>query len=219
MPENPREKLVSAAAEMMYRRGYASVNVTEVVKAAQISRAQFYRLIENKCALGVAVVAEFSERRQRMLDRALHEGMPIRGQIQRMFSLLQQEQKASLIAHGRCTGSLFSRLSGEAGDDDHALLQAVDVAFDMWRARLGEALRAADARGEIQVPNPEFPATAIVAFAEGTLALARSANDPDIIRQLAPASMSLLIDQRATGAWPLILLSTGSFSALPPQQS
>ncbi len=214
MPENPHEKLVSVAAEMMYRRGYASVNVTEVVKAAGVSRAQFYRLIENKCALGVEVVSAFSAKRQEMLDRAFHDGMPIRGQIQRMFSLLQQEQAASLKQHGRCTGSLFSRLSGEAGDDEQALLQAVDVALDMWRAKLADALRAADTRGEIQVPDPQFPATAIVAFAEGALGLARAANDPQTVRHLAPAAMSLLIDRRATGAWPLILLSSGSFAAV-----
>lgn len=215
MPENPREKLVSIAAEMMYRRGYASVKVTEVVKAAEISRAQFYRLVANKCALGVEVVGVFSANQQRMLDRALHEGMPIRGQIQRMFSLLQQEQRTSLLSHGRCNGSLFSRLSGEAGDDDGDVLEAVDTALSLWRARLADALRAADARGEIQIPDPEFPATAIVAFAEGALALARSANDPNLIRRLAPAAMSLLIDQRATGAWPLILLSSASAATAP----
>lgn len=213
MPENSREHLISVASEMMYRRGYASVNVTEVVKTAGISRAQFYRLIDSKAALGAEVIARFAEKRQTMLDRALHAEVPIRGQIQRMFSLLQQEQLASHTEFGHCVGSSFARFAGEAGEDDAPLLAAVEAGYSAWRGRLAAALRSATERGEIQIPDPNFPASAIVAYAEGVLAVSRSANNPAVVRALAPAAMSLLIDRRATGAWPLILLSSGSIAA------
>ena len=92
MPESSRQHLISVAAEMMYQRGYASVNVTEVVKTAGF-RAQFDQLIDSKAVLGAEVEP--------------------RCQIQRMFSLLQREQLASHGQFGHCVGSSFARFAGE----------------------------------------------------------------------------------------------------------
>ncbi len=65
---------------------------------------------------------------------------------------------------------------------------------------MSEALREADARGEVALPEPEYCATAIVAYAEGVVLLAKAMNDPKVVLRLAPAAMSLLIDRRATGS-------------------
>lgn len=214
MPETARDRLIAVAADMMYRQGYAGVNVTIVVKAAEVSRAQFYRLIESKAALGAEVVRRFADARQSLLDRAFHAEVPIRGQIQRMFSLLQQEQQSAFSSYGVCVGSPFARFAGDAGPDDRLLAYAVEEAYSHWRTRLADALLAANERGEIKIPDPAYSASAIVAYVEGVLAMARSTNDPDVVRALAPGAMSLLIDQRATGAWPMILLSSGAFPAV-----
>lgn len=213
MRAEQRERLIDAAAEMMRRRGYAAVGVTEVCKAAGVSRAQFYRLFEAKRDLGVAVLRRYSEERQRMLDRALPDQMPVRGQIQRMFSMLHQEQTRARAEIGRTPGSLFA-LFVDDGEDDPILRAAIEEGLAAWRARLTRIFTDAHDRGEIRLSTPEYPAQAIVAFAEGALQVARVSDDPDVVLRLAPASMSLLIDRRATGAWPLVLASSGEHESV-----
>ena len=210
MQNDLRERIVDVASEMMRRRGYADVDVTEVCRASGVARAQFYRTFDGKRGLGVAVVERFSEERSALLDRALHPEMPIRGQIQRMFSMLHQEQRTAFEETGRVPGSYFT-LFVDLSEEEQVLRSAVDEALDAWRGRLAAAIEAASARGEVKLPDPTYPATAIIAFAEGALQLARTLNRPDIMLELAPASMSLLIDRRATGSWPMILLSSGAF--------
>lgn len=213
MRSEQRERLVDAAAGMMRRRGYAAVGVTEVVKAAEISRAQFYRLFKAKSDLGVAVLDRYAAERQELLDAALGDGVPVRGQIQRMFAMLHREQRKARAEIGRTPGSLFA-LFVDDGDDDPLLRAAIERALEGWRARLIAVFETAHARGELALSQPEYPARALVAFAEGVLQSARVADDPDVVMQLAPASMSLLIDRRATGAWPLVLATSGSYEAV-----
>ena len=214
MRHEVRERLIETATEMMRVRGYPSVGVTEVAKATGISRAHFYRTFGAKHDRGVAVVEAYAAERAALLNRAFREEMPVRGQIQRMFSMLHSEQRSARAALGQAPGSLFTMFRDDVGEAEVALRAAVNTALIACRDRLAGVLRQAVRAGEVQIPNPDYPAEAIIAFAEGVLQMARATDDPDVVMRMAPASMSLLVNQRATGAWPLILQSSGSFPAV-----
>lgn len=214
MATDLRARIVSAAAELFRERGYGAVGVTDVCKAASVSRAHFYRLFSGKSDLGVAVIGIFAAERDALVERALKPELPIRGQIQRMFAMLHAQQVESVANLGMASGSAFSLFGGELGDEERLVRAAIDAAMGRWRARIAAALQAADARGELRVPDPIYPASALLAFAEGALALARITNEPRVLIDLAPAAMSLMVDRKATGAWPMLLMGTGAFQSL-----
>lgn len=206
MELDQKNALVSLAADRMMRCGYAAVTVADLCRDAAVSRVDFYRQYGSKAGLGVAVVERFSNAREELLSRAFRDGLPIRGQIQRMFSLFQAEQASARKQLGRTPGSPFALMVGD-GDDDPAIRAAVGAAFDACHWRLRLALNVAVERKEIRLPDPDFAARALLVFVEGALQHARAMDDPGVLLVLAPASMSLLIDRRATGAWPIILAS------------
>lgn len=214
MASELKAKIISVAARLFRARGYSAIGVTDVCKEAGVSRAHFYRLFESKRDLGVETIRVFAADRAALVDRALRVELPIRGQIQRMFSMLHAEQVAAKQQTGSAPGSPFSMFAGETSGEDAAVLRAeIESAHAEWRRRLSTSLAEADSRGEIRLPDSSYAAEAIVAFAEGALALARITDDPRVVADLAPAAMSLMIDRKATGSWPLILLSTGSFQS------
>ena len=159
-------------------------------------------------------IAVFAAERDAMVARALCADLPIRGQVQRMFATLHAEQLAALERTGIVPGSPFALFADDDPDDASRLRAAVDAALGQWRRRLGAALALANGRGEVSLTDTAYAAAAIVALAEGALALARVSNNPRLIVELAPAAMSLMLDRKATGSWPLILWSTAGYGAV-----
>lgn len=192
----------------MLRCGYSATRVADVCADAGVERAAFHREFGPKVGLGVAVVERFAAQREDILGRAFRDGLPIRGQVQRLFGLLRAEQESWRTRIGRAPGSPFAMIAGDV-EDDPLIREALGAAFEAsrWRARV--ALTVAVERGEIRLPDPDYAARALILYLEGALHHARAMDRTDVITEMAPASMSLLVDYRATGAWPVILAPDG----------
>ncbi len=60
-PRNGRERLVAAAVELFYRRGFGAVGVDQVIEAAGVTKTTFYKHFDGKDDLMVAAVERRDE--------------------------------------------------------------------------------------------------------------------------------------------------------------
>jgi len=67
--------------------------------------------------------------------------------------------------------------------------------FNKTKERFREALEEAVATGALAPLDTEKTATAMLAYLEGIILLAKTQNDPDVVRILGPAIKSLRIEQ------------------------
>src|SRR5215213_10800183 len=61
VPKSGRERLVAAAVELFYRRGFAAVGVDQIIEAAGVTKTTFYKHFEGKDDLMVAAVQRRDE--------------------------------------------------------------------------------------------------------------------------------------------------------------
>jgi AcrR family transcriptional regulator len=70
-PRTGRERLVAAAVELFYRRGFAAVGIDQVIAAAGVTKTTFYKHFEGKDDLMVAAVQRRDQWESRAWDRAI----------------------------------------------------------------------------------------------------------------------------------------------------
>ena len=72
-PRSGRGRLVAAAIELFYERGFAAVGVDQVIAAAGVTKTTFYKHFESKEALMVAAVEQRDRWESQAWERAVRE--------------------------------------------------------------------------------------------------------------------------------------------------
>jgi AcrR family transcriptional regulator len=147
LPER-RQALLDAAREVFLEKGYASATIDEVVSRAGGSKATVYSLFENKEGLFAALVAEAAEELSELVRT-----YPLDGRIEDNLRDFGQHYLEILTRPERT--ALFRLVLGECGRvpevGDIFYRTGPQVIFQ----RVAELLRAAAARGQIAIADPE----------------------------------------------------------------
>jgi AcrR family transcriptional regulator len=168
-----RERIVAAAADLMFEQGVAGTSLQDVQQAARVGGSQMYHYFGDKASLVHAVIALQGEtllaRQQPWLSRI--DSLPgIRAWRDYVVSTMRRRD-----CRGGCQiGSLASELS----DLDPAARSDLAAAFERWISAIRDGLQAMQDRGELHA-DADVPrlASALMAAAEGGLLLAKAQRD------------------------------------------
>jgi AcrR family transcriptional regulator len=168
-----RERILRAAADMMYVKGVNATTLDDVRAASGTSKSQLYRHYPDKDALVRDVVAlqavEVLERQHQLLRRL----NSIRG-LERWRDAVIENNALRNGAYGCRLGSL----AGELADQDEEARQAIARHFETWEGLLEAGLARMKDSGVLRadVDAGEL-ATGLMAALQGGYLLAQTARD------------------------------------------
>ncbi|MFF4305348.1 TetR/AcrR family transcriptional regulator [Streptomyces sp. NPDC001601] len=168
-----RERILRAAADMMYVRGVSATTLDEVRAASGTSKSQLYRHYPDKDALVRDVVAlqaaELLKRQHQLLQRL----NSLRG-LERWRDVLIEHNALRNGAYGCPLGSLASELA----DQDEEAREALARHFDTWEGLLEAGLERMKDSGVLRPDaDAEELATGLMAALQGGYLLAQTAQD------------------------------------------
>jgi len=191
-PSDARERLVTAASDLLHARGYGAVGVAEICAAADVRKGSFYHFFESKQALTVEVIEAAWVAQRPLWLAALAEDKPPLVRVERLLSLQASTQRDGHASTGTMLGCLFGNLALELSHEE-VVARALSAVFEDQVSLLTEALRAAAENGRI-APSRATPEAArdLLAQVEGTVLFAKVANDPSLMDRLWPTSALIL---------------------------
>ncbi|MGO9900678.1 MAG: TetR/AcrR family transcriptional regulator, partial [Solirubrobacteraceae bacterium] len=165
--QETRQRIVDAAAGLIFQRGVAHTTIEDVRAAADVSSSQLYHYFDDKPALVRAVVdhqADTMVGGQENFDFSTLHGL----RAWRNFVVAAQREQHCI---GGCPiGSLGGQL---AETDPDARAHAAE-GFKRWEATIQSGLRKMQARGELTPDtDPDTLALALLAALQGGLLLAQ----------------------------------------------
>jgi TetR/AcrR family transcriptional repressor of nem operon len=164
-----RERIVAAAAELMFMRGVAGTTLEQVREAAQVSSSQIYHYFADKDALVHAVVDY-----QNDAVVGPQEG-PL-GSLNSVADL--RAWRDHIVSHQRrihCQGGCpIGALGSELGELDHDVRTGVSAGLHRWQAALHRGYYGMRESDELPADtNVDQLATATLAALQGGLLLAQ----------------------------------------------
>jgi AcrR family transcriptional regulator len=168
-----RQRIVAAAAELMFDNGVAETTLEDIRAAAGVSGSQVYHYFEDKQALVRAVIDYQTDTvldaQGAHLDRL--DTMP---GLRAWRDLLVEHQRR-LGCRGGCP---IGALGSEVAETDALARLAAARGLHRWEARIRDGLRAMHARGGLPASaNPDDLALAILAALQGGLLLTQLQRD------------------------------------------
>jgi TetR/AcrR family transcriptional repressor of nem operon len=173
-----RDRIVDAAAGLMFRQGVAGTTTEQVQAAAGVSASQIFHYFGDKRALVRAVIGYQTE-------AVLAAQQPLLGRLDSMEALRAWADQAvsmeeQLKYEGGCPiGSLGSELA----ETDTAARQEVERGFARWEEAIRDGLRAMYARGDLRrSADPDALALALLTAYQGGLLMTQIRRDPAPLR-------------------------------------
>ena len=181
-----RDRIVAAAADLMFSQGIAGTTLEDVRTAAAVSSSQLYHYFSDKQDLVRAVVAYRADRIVGHQEQTRLESLDD-------FRVWRDDfvaYKRQLFSRGGCPlGSLGSELAVT----DPGMRLEVAAQFDRWESTIREGLRAMHARGRLTTEtNPDDLALAILAALQGGLLLAQIQRDTRPLEVAFDAMITLI---------------------------
>ena len=162
-----RERIVAAAAQLMFERGVAGTSTDDVQAAAGISASQLYHYFADKRALVGAVIAW-------QADSIVGGQAPLFAHLDSVQGLRAwRDALVAIQIERECVGGCpLGKLAGELVESDPAARVDLDAAYGRWADGIAGGLHRMHERGELPADvDPDKLATAILAAAQGGLVL------------------------------------------------
>lgn len=189
-----KQRLLDTAQELFYARSYADVGVQEICEKAGVKKGSFYHFFPSKRDLTLAMLDEsWRHLKESMLDQAFARDIPPLQRFERFLDMSYEHHKAVKAQTGRVLGCPYGNLAGELSTQDDEIRARINRIFQEIELPMEAALQEAMGNGDLPAIDARATAEAMVAYIEGLTLIAKTRNDPDILRQLGGAAMSLIV--------------------------
>jgi TetR/AcrR family transcriptional regulator, transcriptional repressor for nem operon len=195
-PEVTRDKLLQAAFEEIYRRGFQAASLDTILAKAGVTKGALYHHFPNKASLGYAVVDEVVKglllERWGVLEPP--SGDPITA-LQRIL----RGRVANLTSREVELGCPLNNLAQEMSPLDQRFRRGVNATFDIWTDALAKDLASGQAQGTVRKDvDARKIAAFVVASIEGSFGLAKGAQSAAMLRSNLEVLGSFLESLRPT---------------------
>ena len=180
-PDVTRERLLHAAFEEIYRRGFQGASLDTILEHAGVTKGALYHHFPDKAALGYAVVDEVVK--GLLLERWLGILEAQTGDPVAAFQRMLQERLAQLSPREVELGCPLNNLGQEMSPLDERFRRRVAATFETWTGGFAALLRRGQDEGTVRSDvDPDRVAWFLVAAIEGSFGLAKSARSVGMLR-------------------------------------
>ena len=165
-----RTRLVLAAMQLFWEKGYQSTSIADVLKAAKVNSGSLYHFFPGKQDLLIAVLDAYHAGIHEMLLEPAWRG--IDDPIAKIFALLAR-YRAALVETECFYGCPIGSLALELHEPDPPVRERLAKNFDAWATAITQCLEAAGDRLPANVDRRQL-AEFVLTTMEGGVMLART---------------------------------------------
>jgi len=179
-PAVTRDKLLKAAFEEIYRRGFQAASLDAILAKAGVTKGALYHHFPDKASLGYAVVDEVVK--GLLLERWGVLEPPTGDPVTALQRILRG-RAAGLTSREVELGCPLNNLAQEMSPLDQRFRRGVNATFDIWTDAVAKDLKRGQAEGTVRRDvDARKIAAFVVASIEGSFGLAKGAQSPAMLR-------------------------------------
>jgi TetR/AcrR family transcriptional repressor of nem operon len=190
-----RDRIVAAAAGLMYQQGVAGTSTEDLQAAAGVSASQIYHYFDGKDSLTCAVIGRWS-------DTLVGFHQPLLARLDDIDAL--RSWAAAIVESARANdfrgGCPLGSLASELADRDEAARVDVVVGYRRWQGVIRDGLFAMKARGSlVDDADVDKLAMALLAALQGGLLLSKALRDAEPLRVALNTTIDHIASFATTG--------------------
>jgi TetR/AcrR family transcriptional repressor of nem operon len=148
LEKDTRARILTVGREIMARRGFSAVGLTEILSTARVPKGSFYHYFESKDAFGVALLESYFDGYAAEITGLFETpGLTIAEKLMVYFANWRGHQNAYEY-QGRC---LAVKLGAEVSDLSEPMRMALKTGTDRIISHISAAIEAGSKEGSIRI--------------------------------------------------------------------
>jgi TetR/AcrR family transcriptional repressor of nem operon len=187
-----RERLMEAANDLIWEYSYGAVTIDAICERAAVKKGSFYYFFNSKSELALAAIGAWWHERRMLIDEMFQPEAPPLERIRRYLDFVTQRQLGAYEKTGQVLGCPLFTLGSEISTQDERIRALLHGILETAAGYFEQAIREAQAAGEIEGDDAARRARLLWAFYEGTLTRARIENNPELLRSMTSDALELI---------------------------
>ena len=187
-----RKRLIEAGHDLIWSSSYGSVTIEAICERAHVQKGTFYHFFDSKADLVIAAVDQWWDVRKEIVAECFASTVPPLQRITRYMDFAAQCQIVAFDTNGRVLGCPMFTLASEICTQDESIRARLRKILDLGPYHFGNAIRDAQALGEVEPGDPALKARALLGFYEGMLTSARIDNNMALIQNLSAKALEAI---------------------------
>lgn len=179
-----RQRLVQAALKLFCQRGFAAVGTQEICQEAGVLKGTLYHFFPTKIDLAIEALRHYGEAFRVRLDELAARDESPSSLVRALFAMVESDAKQCFDKNGFVSGCLHGNLAMELSTTEPRVRDILNHVTNTWVTALAPVLAAAGCQ------PPEPAARRLLAYLHGVVLLAKSANSPGLVSEMAPNALA-----------------------------
>lgn len=176
----------------MHASSYSEVGVAAICEKAKVKKGSFYHFFPSKQALTLVVIDNtYIGFKENLLNQAFSSTLAPLDRLTRFLDLAVEMQTNIFQQTGHVYGCPFGNLATEMATQDESIRNKLNLLFKTMQNLIRDTLQEAMDKGELDNIDVDMTAQAFVAYFEGAMLLAKTQNDPTLLKNLLPAALHI----------------------------
>ena len=183
---------MDAAHELIWSYSYGAVTIEAICERAGVKKGSFYYFFDSKSDLAVAAIKAWWDERKVVVQECFRPEIAPLERIAKYLDFVVQLQLQAYEKSGQLLGCPLFNLGSEICTQDERILSLIQEILSSGPHYFEDAIREAQASGEVKGTNAALKARLLWGFYEGTLTRARIENNPELVRNLCSDALELI---------------------------
>lgn len=190
---NSKEKLITAATKLFYRKGFSAVGTKEICDEAGVNKGTFYHFFPSKVALARDALTHYAMVLAERKMQILGSRNPAREKLDMVCDMFLAANQELAQDSEKIYGCLMGNIALELAQADESIGDHINQLLAHACSSMAILVRELIMEFGINDPvDPEEGARRIMAYVEGCLMFAKSQNNLDELRNRMDGCISLL---------------------------
>lgn len=187
------QRLMDAALELVWTQSYGVVTIDDICKKADVKKGSFYYFFDSKEQLAVAALERmWTDDWKAKMDAVFSASVEPLDRLKNYLANIYRWQTEAKVRFGRMIGCPVASVGSEVGTQECSICEKTRELMARKRRYVEATVRDAIADGSLEAGDSVKRTTVLLSFIEGMTLQARTANDPEILKDLPELGLEIL---------------------------
>lgn len=187
------QRLMDAALELVWTQSYGAVTIDDICKKAEVKKGSFYYFFDSKEQLAVAALERmWNDDWKAKMDAVFSASVEPLDRLKNYLANIHRWQTEAKVRFGRMIGCPVASVGSEVGTQECNICEKTREIMARKRRYVESTVRDAIADGSLEPGDVAKRTTVLLSFIEGMTLQARTANDPEILKDLPELGLEIL---------------------------
>jgi TetR/AcrR family transcriptional regulator, transcriptional repressor for nem operon len=186
---SPRDRIIKTSLHLFYTNGFHAVGTNQICAEAKVNKSTLYHIFPSKVDMVLAALEVYADDVAQQFRQIAKSSKTATQKIEQIFELPFLTNQNLQQQFGHVKGCFVGNIALELSGQEERVRTYLTQVFQIWAEAIEPIVQELSIGRSIDTAKA---AQSIVAYLQGAILMAKTVNNPQLIKDLAQSAVALV---------------------------